>query len=297
MASATHTRTRGRTHERWKGVRDFFELWARLFREHDLGTLAGAIAIATIVASVALVLLGIGLLGAFGRRDVWTKQLAPHVKGRVLPDVYAGIDQTVERVFAHSSAGLIVVALLLAIWEVSRAVRASMTALNRVYECDEKRDWWKRWLLSFALAVPLIVALLGAVLLVVAAGGAVTGVLHVPFDIARWVAAVLLVGAAFGVLVRFAPLKSRATRWASGGAAIVVVGWILETLAFRWYVGSVANFKTSVGCLTIVIAISAYFYFASLILLIGIEADELIRRDADGEDRSLHELARELLGR
>src|SRR5262245_3478423 len=114
MATATHTRRRSRARERWQGVRDFVELRARLFREHDLGTLAGAIALATIVASVALVLLGIGLLGAFGRHDVWSEQLAPHVKGRVLPDVYAGIDQTVERVFAHSSAGLIAVALLLA---------------------------------------------------------------------------------------------------------------------------------------------------------------------------------------
>jgi membrane protein len=119
----------------------------------------------------------------------------------------------------------------------------------------------------------------------------------VPVDIGRWIVAVVLVGAAFGVLVRFAPEKSRATRWASGGAAIVVVAWVLEALAFRWYLATLADFKTAVGSLTIVIVASAYFYFASLILLIGIEVDELIRRDADGEDRSLHELARELLGR
>ena len=45
------------------------------------------------------------------------------------------------------------------------------------------------------------------------------------------------------------------------------------------------------------LAVTAYFYFASLILLVGIEADELIRRDADGDDRALHEIARSLLGR
>ena len=295
--AATHERARSGAGERWQGVRDFVGLWADLFRKHDLGTFAGAIALGTIVASAALTLLGLGLLSALGRHDVWTDQLAPHIKGRVLPDVFKGIDQTVERVFAHSSFGLIVFALVLAIWEVSRAVRATMTALNRIYECEETRDWWKRWLLSFALAVPLIVALLGAVLLVVAAGGAVEGPLKVPVDIARWIVAILLIGAAFGMLVRYAPEKSRATRWASGGAAIVVVGWLAEAVLFRWYLATFANFKTAVGSLTIVIFATAFFYFASLILLVGIEADELIRRDADGEDRSLHELARELLGR
>ena len=295
--AATHGRARGGARERWQGVRDFVALWADLFRRHDLGTFAGAIALATIVASVALALLGLGLLSALGRHDVWTEQLAPHVQGRVLPGVYDGINQTVERVFAHGSAGLIAFGLLLAIWEVSRAVRASMTALNRIYQCEETRDWWKRWLLSFALAVPLIVALLGAVLLVVAAGGAVQGPLKVPVHIARWVVAVVLISAAFGLLVRYAPVRSRATRWASGGAAIVVVGWIVEALLFRWYLATFANFRTAVGSLTIVIFATAYFYFASLVLLVGIEADELLRRNADGEDRSLSQLVRQVLGR
>src|SRR4051794_32338808 len=104
---ATRAATHGRARERGRGVRDFVDLWTRLFREHDLGSLAGAIALGTIVGAVALLLLGIGLLSAVGRHDVWTEQLAPHVQGRVLPDVYRGINQTVERIFAKSTLGLI----------------------------------------------------------------------------------------------------------------------------------------------------------------------------------------------
>jgi membrane protein len=97
--------------------------------------------------------------------------------------------------------------------------------------------------------------------------------------------------------VRYAPEESRSTRWISAGAAVAVVAWLVEALAFRWYIATFADFKTATGSLTIVLVVSAYSYFAALILLVGIEADELVRRDADGEDRSLHELARELLGR
>jgi membrane protein len=295
--AATHDRAGGKAQKREKGLRDFASLWARLFREHDLGTFSVAIAYGTIVASVALVLLGLGLLGLAGRHDVWTEQLAPHVQGRVLPGVFDGLNQTVDRIFAHSTVSLIMFATLLAIWEVSRAVRVTMTALNRIYETEEKREWWQRWLLSGALSIPLIAALLGAVLLVVAAGGAVEGPLQFPIDIARWVVAILLVGLAFGLVVRFAPQESRATRWVSIGATVAVVGWLLEALAFRWYVGTFADFKTATGSLTIVLVVSAYYYGAALILLLGIEADELVRRDSDGEDRSLHELVRDVLGR
>jgi membrane protein len=172
-----------------------------------------------------------------------------------------------------------------------------MSALNRIYETEERRDWWKRWLLSFVLSVPLIAAMLGAVLLVVAAGGAVDGSLKPLVDIARWIVAILLIGLAFGLLVRYAPQKSRAKRWVSGGAAVAVVGWILEALAFRWYIGTVANFRTAIGSLTIVLFVSAYFYFAALVLLLGIEADELIRRDATGQDRELRGIVRRLVGR
>src|SRR3954469_4701884 len=112
MATATTagTSTRGRTQK--EGVRGFVDLWVRLFREHDLGTLASAIAFKTVVGTIAFLLLGLGLLGVFGRHDVWTEQLSPHIQGRVLPDVFKGIDQTVERIFTRSSYGLVAFAAL-----------------------------------------------------------------------------------------------------------------------------------------------------------------------------------------
>src|SRR4051812_36509168 len=108
--AAAEERPGGRARDRRQSVRDVVSLWADLFRRHDLGTFSVAIAYGTIVAAVALVLLGIGLLGLAGRHDVWTQQLAPHVQGRVLPAVFKGLDQTVDRVFAHSTGSLIALA-------------------------------------------------------------------------------------------------------------------------------------------------------------------------------------------
>ena len=60
---------------------------------------------------------------------------------------------------------------------------------------------------------------------------------------------------------------------------LLVVGWIGQTLIFGEYVRSVANFRTSVGCLEVFIFLATYFYIAAIILLVATELDELVRAD------------------
>ena len=86
------------------------------------------------------------------------------------------------------------------------------------------------------------------------------------------------------LLARLAPIFCRLPTGAAESQPIRYEGpESRNALAFRWYVATVADFKTAVGSLTIVLVVSAYFYFAALILLIGIEADELVRRRAQGQ--------------
>jgi membrane protein len=271
-------------------LRETYELWATLFRKHDLMTCASAISFKVLVSSIPLSLLGLGLLGVLGREDVWRRRIAPHIRGRVLPDVSKGIDQTVGKIFTHDTAGLIAFASILAAWQFSGAVRAAMHGLSLIYEEEDTRPAWLRFVISTLLGVAIVVALLGAILLVVAAGGAFGGALAIPWGIGRWLAAILLVGLAFGLLVRHGPRKRRAKRWASVGAGLVVAGWLVEAIAFRWWLDSVADFKTAVGSLTVLLFVTAYFYVAAIILLVGIELDELLREDAGKAERAIHEL-------
>jgi len=165
-----------------------------------------------------------------------------------------------------------------------------MNGLSRIYEQDDTRPALTRFLISTGLAVAIVVALLGAILLVVAAGGAVGGAFAIPWAIGRWLIAILLVGLAFGLLVRYGPEKRRAKRWTSVGAGLVVAGWLVEAIVFRWWLSSVANFTTAVGSLTVLLFVTAYFYVAAIILLVAIELDELLREDAGAAERAIHEL-------
>jgi len=280
----------------WQSFKKIVQLWVDLFDEHELLTSATAIALQALVASVALLLLGIALLGEFGGEDVWNDQIAPQIVPKVLPEVFGGIDATVQKVFTSSSSGLIAVAVLLSVWEVSGVVRACMSALSKIYGTTDERPFWIRFPLSFALAVVLIGALGGSVLLTLGLRHAVHGGWGLPFAILRWLVTVALLSVAFGVLVRFAPAERRSKRWASAGATLVVVLWIVQSLIFAWYVRDAANYRTAVGSLTAVYLFTTYFYVAGIVLLVGIELDEQLRKDLEGdEERGILELVRGVL--
>jgi membrane protein len=287
---------RARTRKKKQSFKDLVSLWVELFDEHELLTSAAAIALQGFVAMVALALLGIAVLGEVGAQHVWTKQIAPQIQPKVLPAVMRGIQATVHKVFSSSSVGLIAFASALAIWEVSGTVRACMSALSKVYGTKDERPWYLRFPLSIGIAVVVTAALVGAALLTLGLKHAVHGAWGFPFSVARWLATIVLLTFAFGVLVRFAPAERRSKRWASGGAALVVVLWIVQSLIFAWYVRSVASYTSAVGSLTAVYLFTTYVYVGAIVLLVGIELDERLRADVQGEEeRGILELVRGML--
>jgi membrane protein len=262
---------------RWQSFKKIVRLWVDLFARHNLLTYASAIALRMFIAAVACTLFALGILGVSHQQQLWRQTIGPAIRPKVLPDVFAGIDQTVNRVFSSSSAGLLALASALAIWEVSGIIRAAIGALDQIYEAPEERPFWIRFPLSWGLAILVLAAMLGAIAIIWA--GHVSGGWSIPILILRWPAAAALLAVAFELIVRWAPARHRRARWASLGSALVVIGWIGETLIFAAYVRSVADFRTAVGSLEVFIFLATYFYIAAIVLLVAMELDELVRLD------------------
>ncbi len=272
-------------------LKRFVKLWVDLFARHQLLDHASAIAFAVLKALVPLTLLGLALLGALGQEKVWNETLYLGLKDHLQPTTAGAIDEAVQRIFTQNSAGLIALASVLVVWYVSGAVRAAMGAINQIYEADEKRPWTTRFPISFGLAVSIAVCVVGA-LVVVTAGAALAsgGLAGAVVAIGRWALAVILLALAVALLVRYAPIERRAKRWASAGSALVIAAWIGATLVFELFVSHVANFKTAVGSLTVFLVLIGYVYTLSIIFLVGVELDELLREDATKGERGVLEL-------
>lgn len=277
-------------------LRRTVSVWVDLFDRHELLTYATAIAYRALIGLAALSLLSLGLLDVIGRRDLWERHVGPAVEAKVLPAVYAGIEASVQRIFESGGAGLVAAATGLAIWNISSAVRACMGGLNRIYEADETRPAWIRFPLSFALALATIVVVLGSFVLVVALKGVVTGgIAGVGFTLLRWLGAFVLVGLGIALLVHFAPAERRSRGWVTTGTLLVVISWLVASAIFGWYVSSVADFRSAVGTVAVLFVLTAYLYTSSLVFLIGIQLDELLRTGSGRDGGTLVDLVRALL--
>ena len=265
---------------RRRSFRKIVDLWVELFRRDNLVTYASAITFRALVALVALVLLTLAVLGEIGRTDVWTRQVGPHIKRKVLPDVYAGMNAVVEKIFHTSSLGLIALASVIVVLQIAGVVSTCTAAISRIYGQKDGRTWEERTPISFGISFVLTAALVGATLLGTAARTAVHGGWSIPYMLCRWLIAAILIGLAFGMLVRFAPPRPRPTRWASAGAALVVVGWIVQSLIFGEYL-NLASYRSAALSLLGVYFLTAYLFVGATILLVGIELDELIRKKGD----------------
>src|SRR5438093_1625253 len=137
-------------------MREFVQAWTDAFREHRLLTYATAIALRALICFVSLTFLALALLGAVGQRDVWQRHIAPAIEPKVTHPTFVAINAAAEKVFASNSAGLIVFALLYALWQMSGSLRAVMDAPNAIVDCDEKRPTLYRYGLSVALAAVAI---------------------------------------------------------------------------------------------------------------------------------------------
>ena len=249
--------------------RDFWKL-IKCVNENDILTYASAIALQLLIALIPLFALSLVLLGRARAGDLWYDRVQPLLEQRVTPEVYLAVSDTVDRVLHQTSLAWMVFAIVLTLWEVSGSVRAVMGALNRVYGARDTRSIYRRFAISFLLAVGVIVFVLSAFGLV-----AFGGWLFLPV-------AVVLLWATIAMLLRWAPNKRVEFRWISVGSVLVILSWLGASLAYGFYVRNIADFESAFGFVAAGLLLTGYLYVSSIVFLVGAQIDEIVREDAKG---------------
>ena len=258
---------------------------ARSFAGNDLLSYASTIAFQVLLALIPLTLTAVALLGFLDLEEIWESDIAPAVEERVQEDAFSVIDRTADEILGAKRGLWLTLGAAFALWQVSGAVRATMTPLNRIYGAEEDRSWWRRFLVSFALALvigPLVVA----AALLIQAGPRLVGALDLPgalalvAHVARWGLALVLLAAAVWVLIRFATAKPQSLAWAGIGTVFVVGAWLLASLGFGLYATYVADYGSVFGGLATIYVLLTYLYLSSLALLFGIQLDACVREEA-----------------
>lgn len=171
----------------------------------------------------------------------------------------------------------LVLSLLAALWSASSGVQGLISATNIAYDEDESRGFVK-------LRATALVLTLGAVVFVIVAVGLITvvpallgnlglGVVgRVAAQVGRWVLLALFVLAALAVVYRYAPDRDHPqVKWASLGAVVATVLWLLGSAAFSLYVSNFGSYANTYGALAGVVVLLLWLFLTAYVVLFGAE--------------------------
>jgi membrane protein len=209
-----------------------------------------------------------------------TDDLARVLGPVVSPEVLKLIQEQMQRLANAESGGLLTFGVLGAIWSSSAAVVSISSALNKTYDIDESRPWWKVRLVAIGLTIGLAVFILVALTLVLA-GPAIAsylddmfhagGLLRWSWLILQWPVALALVATALGLVFYFGPDADQDWVWISPGALIGSILWLLVSLATKLYVANVSDYNAAYGSVGGVMVLLLWLYVSSIAILTAAE--------------------------
>jgi membrane protein len=250
------------------------------FGEHRLFVYATSVGFRALMALIPVALLALGLLGALNLKGTWHSSVAPEIRPHVTPAVFHAIDDSAVKIMSTGTVPLIVFASALVLWDMSLALAAIVEALNRIHDVEETRSFARRAATVLGLAAVTGVCLIGSLLIMTVAPRAQGHIVHFVLGVGRWLVGPLLLMVVVGAVMRFGPAERPDKRWASVGSLLVIAVWIVATLLFKFWATDVADFKSAVGSLTVLLFLSWYVFVSSAILLVGAQVDELLRKKA-----------------
>ncbi|WP_026549664.1 YihY/virulence factor BrkB family protein [Arthrobacter sp. Br18] len=259
------------------------------FGKDQCTDLAAALTYYAVLSIFPGILALVSLLGLFGQAEATTSQIMGIV-GQLAPGGATDtIEPIVQQLASNQAAGLtFVIGLLGAIWSASGYVTAFSRAMNRIYEVDEGRPFFKlRPQMLLITVVVLVLIVIMALLLVLsgpvaeAVGNAIgLGPAAVTvWNIAKWPVMVAFAVAMIAVLYYGTPnVKQPKIRWMSMGALIALVVLALTTAGFSFYVARFGSYEATYGAIAGVIIFLLWLWLANLSLLFGAEFDAEMER-------------------
>jgi membrane protein len=157
---------------------------------------------------------------------------------------------------------------------------ALIDALNRAYDVEDARPWWKQRLTAIELTIGVAVLILVAFVLVVAgpqladfiaARVGFGGVFVWSWKILQWPLVFALVATAIGLVYYFAPDVDQDFVWLTPGSVFATFLWLVGSLAFRFYVVNFGSYNETYGAIGGVMVLLLWLYLSGLVFIVGAE--------------------------
>lgn len=174
-----------------------------------------------------------------------------------------------------SSAVVIIVGILIALFSLSGAMNNIIKAVNAVYETDETRKFIKQRLISAGFIVLAGVLTVIVVSLLVLNESFLTSI-GIPYWLAwaililRWVVIAGIVTIGLAIFYRYAPNRNNPYwQWVTWGSLIATVIWLIGTTLFFVYARFFAHYTESYSVFAGIIVLMIWLNLTSFAVLLG----------------------------
>jgi membrane protein len=259
------------------------------FSEDQCTDLAAALTYYAVLAIFPAMIALISILGVIGQGPKAVKTITDTLKPLVSQDALHTITTNLNSVANAPGAGVaLVIGILAALWSASGYVGAFSRAMNRIYEIEEGRPFWKLRPVMLALTVVAVVLAALALLMLIVSGPIAQSVGNLiglgstavtVWSIVKWPILALIVVVVVGLLYYVTPnVQQPKFRWISVGAGVAIVVWVLASVAFGFYVANFSSYNKTYGSLAGVIVTLLFLWITNLALLFGGEIDAELER-------------------
>jgi membrane protein len=262
---------------------DLFKRTARATMADNVTGLAAQLAFYFFLALFPALLFLIALASFFPANLM--QQMVTALQGFAPEQVVEIFEAQMQDIAEGQDTGLLTFGILATIWSSSAAMVGIMDAMNRAYDIDEARPWWKVRLSAILLTIALALFILISFSLVLvgplvaewlAANMGLGPVFEWTWKILQWPVAFALVVIAIGLVYYYAPDAEQDWEWVTPGAALATVLWLIASIGFRIYVTNFGEYNESYGTLGGIMVLMLWFYISGLALLVGAEMNSEI---------------------
>src|SRR5829696_7087058 len=271
--------------------RSWFQTLKRTFREFkedNLTDWAAALTYYGVLSLFPALIVLVSVLGLIGSSA--TQPLIDNL-GSVAPgpakDIFTSAIKNLQG-SSGASGVFFIIGLAAAIWAASGYVSAFMRASNAIYDMEEGRPIWKTLPVRVGLTVLLMVLTAISAVAVTLSGGLAQQAGNViglgdtavqVWNIAKWPVLILFVSFMFAVLYWAAPnVKQPGFKWLSPGSVLAVIGWIIASVAFAFYVANFGSYNKTYGALAGPIIFLVWLWISNIMILLGAEFNAELER-------------------
>jgi membrane protein len=265
------------------------QLYCR-FQDDDVSALGAQLTYYLILAFFPFLIL---LMTIISYTPVTSEDILKGVSPVLSNATYKIIEDFVNEILASGSRTLLSIGMIGTIWAASNGVMAIVKGLNKAYDEEENRPFWKLSGIAilFTLALGFMILLSFALLVF---GKKVGEQLfeHFPnnFDII-WnfikygipLATMLFV---FVFLYVLAPNRRLSVREVIPGAIFSTAGWVIISILFAFYVNRWDTYTRSYGSIGGIIVLLIWLYFSSVIILLGGQINATLSFLRDGKNKA-----------